>query len=228
MRRVACLCLVLTLSVAVSQAGCGSAGAPEPAPPLEEPTAVADQPTAAPDTPAPAPPTPTPVPTAEETPASTSTAVPPLQVSSDSFDHGGEIPPRHGLCPDPTNLTPAIVWSNVPPDAESLALICVDTAVDFVHWVIYNIPPSATGLPEGVPSTAELEDGTVQGPNDYGNIGYGGPCPPAGQTHTYVFTLYALDTALGLPAGADADAVGQAMEGHVLGQAELAGTYSRQ
>ncbi len=196
--------------------------------PAAEPTVPAKEPAGVPSAPAPAPPTPTPAPTVEGAPVPTSTPVPSLQLSSDAFEHEGEIPPRHGLCPDRTNLSPALTWSNVPPAADSLALICVDTDVGFVHWAIYNIPPWATGLPEGVPSTVELEDGAAQGPNDYGNIGYGGPCPPAGQTHSYVYTLYALDTALALPAGADAEAVGRAMEGHVLTQAELAGAYSWQ
>ena len=123
------------------------------------------------------------------------------------------------------NLSPALSWSNVPPDTQSLALVCVDTDADFVHWVIHNIPATATGLPEGVPSDAELEDGSLQGTSDYGELGYGGPCPPPGETHTYVFTLYALDTMLDVPAGADADAVLQAAQAYILAEATVAGSY---
>jgi Raf kinase inhibitor-like YbhB/YbcL family protein len=111
-----------------------------------------------------------------------------------------------------------------------------------VHWVIYNIPPTSTGLPEGVPAEATLPDGTRQGANDYAlfaeegqthpggapinRVGYDGPCPPS--AHRYVFTLYALDTALELLAEATKAELLAAMEWHVLGQAELTGVYTPQ
>lgn len=224
MTRAASLCLVLILLVAVGQVGCGPGSAPEPAPSSEEPTTAAAA-TVPAEEPTPAPSTPTPVPPAEETPTPTSTPVPPLEISSDAFEDQGQIPPRHGLCPDQTNLSPPLSWSNVPPDAQSLALICMDTDADFVHWVIYNVQATATGLSEGVPSLGELDDGALQGPNDYGEMGYGGPCPPPGETHTYVFTLYALDTTLDLPAGTDAQVVLQAAQQHIIAEAALAGSY---
>jgi Raf kinase inhibitor-like YbhB/YbcL family protein len=221
MTRVASLYVVLALFVALSLAGCGSTAAPEPG----APTSTPSEPPAVPSTPAPPPSEPTPAPSVEETPASASTPAPPMEMSSTAFEDEGEIPPRHALCPDQENLSPPIDWTNVPPGTESLSLVCVDSAVAFVHWAIYNIPPTASGLAEGVPPLGELEDGSLQGFNDYGEDGYIGPCPPTGETHEYVFTLYALDAMLDLPAGATADSVLRAAVGHILAQARLSGSY---
>jgi len=242
MRRAASLCLVLTLSMAVSQAGCGPAAAPEPAPPGEESTVPTDQPTAAPDTPTPAPPTTTPA-SAEEAPAPTSTPVPPLQMSSGAFDPGGEIPVQYSC--QGANLSPPLEWSGVPEGTRSLALLVDDPDSDppgFVHWVIYNMPPTSTGLPEGVSAEATLPDGTLQGANDFAvfaeegqtfpggapinRVGYDGPCP--GNTHRYVFTLYTLDAIFDLPAEATRADLLAAMEGRALGEAELTGVYTPQ
>jgi len=229
MRRVACLCLVLTLSVAVSQAGCAPAAAPEPAPPVEEPTA------------APSAPTPTPVPSGGEAPSPTSTPIPLLLLSSAAFDPGGEIPVRYSCHGE--NLSPPLAWSGVTQGIYSLALVMDDPdsqPPSFVHWVIYNIPPSSTSLPEGVPAEPTLPDGSLQGMNDYAlfaeegqtfpggapinRVGYDGPCP--GDTHRYVFRLYALDTVVDLPAEATMADLLVAMEGHVLGQAEFTGVFT--
>jgi Raf kinase inhibitor-like YbhB/YbcL family protein len=235
MARVTISCFVLTLLVAFTLAGCGPGGTPEPSAPPQEATAAPatatlppSEPTAAPNTPTPPPSEPTPAPEVEETPSATSTPEPPMEISSTAFEDQGEIPPRHALCPDQANLSPPVDWSHVPPATESLALVCVDSAVGFVHWTIYNIPPSATGLIEGVPQLGDLGDGSLQGPNDYGEVGYGGPCPPPGAPHEYVFTLYALDTTLDLPAGADADTVLQAAEDHIIVQAQVTGLYALQ
>jgi Raf kinase inhibitor-like YbhB/YbcL family protein len=235
MTRVTTLYFVLALFVAFTLAGCGPGGTPEPSAPPPEPTAAPStptlppsEPTTAPNTPTPPSSEPTPAPSVGETPSPTSTPAPPMEISSTAFEDQGDIPPRHALCPDQDNLSPALDWSHVPPETESLALICVDSAVGFVHWTIYNIPPTATGLIEGVPQLGDLEDGSLQGPNDYGEVGYGGPCPPPGDAHEYVFTLYALDTTLNLPAGADADTVLQAAEGHIIVQAQVAGLYTLQ
>jgi len=97
----------------------------------------------------------------------------------------------------------------------------------FVHWVIYNIPADATGLPEKVPQEPNLEDGTVQGVNDLGKVGYNGPCPPAGKPHRYYFILRALDTELDLPPKSRKGELEKAMEGHVLGETTLMGTFKR-
>jgi hypothetical protein len=95
-----------------------------------------------------------------------------------------------------------------------------------VHWVIYNIPAAAHGLTEALAADARLPDGSLQGENSWGKLGYGGPCPPSG-THRYYFKLYTLDTTLNLPSGASKAKLLQSMEGHVLGQIVLMGTYSK-
>jgi Raf kinase inhibitor-like YbhB/YbcL family protein len=96
----------------------------------------------------------------------------------------------------------------------------------FVHWVIYNLPSDTRGLPEDVPNQQILPSGAAQGVNGAGSVGYMGPCPPSG-THRYFFKVYALDTQLGLGAGASNEEVLDAMEGHVLGEGQLMGTYRR-
>jgi len=246
MRLLASLGLVLTLFVAVGLAGCGPAAAPEPPPPSEEPTTapqptvVAEEPTAAVPTSTPAPPTPTAAPP-EVAPSPTPTPVPPFRISSGAFDPGGEIPIEY-TC-EGANLSPPLEWPGVPQGTQSLALVMDDSDSQppgWVHWVIYNIPAAATGLPEGVPGEARLSDGSLQGVNDFAlfaqegetfpggapinRIGYDGPCPPS--AHRYVFTLYAVDVILDLPAEATRADLLAAMEGHVLGQAELTGIFT--
>jgi hypothetical protein len=97
----------------------------------------------------------------------------------------------------------------------------------WVHWVIYNIPGAARELSEALPAREKNPDGSLQGRNDFGRIGYGGPCPPRGRPHRYFFRLYALDAVPGLGPGATRKALLKAMEGHILAQAELMGTYGR-
>lgn len=97
---------------------------------------------------------------------------------------------------------------------------------NWVHWVIFNLPHQSRSLPEAVTSAAGLPQGAVDGSNSWGRTGYGGPCPPSG-THRYFFTLYALDQQLDLAAGSGKEQLLKAMEGHVLGQAELMGTFSK-
>lgn len=152
-------------------------------------------------------------------------------ISSPSFMHDRTIPARH-TCDGP-DISPPLAWSGVPAGAKSLALIVDDPdAPDpaapqrtWVHWVLYNIPPDASGLTEGVTAEA-LPAGTLQGINDWRRTGYGGPCPPVGK-HRYFFKLYALDTALpDLKKPAKA-ALEKAMQGHILAQAELIGLYQR-
>jgi Raf kinase inhibitor-like YbhB/YbcL family protein len=154
-----------------------------------------------------------------------------LELSSPAFASGGEIPALH-TC-EGKDLSPALAWRHVPREAASLALIVDDPdAPDprapkrtWVHWVLYDLPPTSTGLPEAVKSTA-LPPGTREGINDWRRTGYGGPCPPIGR-HRYFFKLYALDVALGdlgLPGKAALEA---AIHGHVLASAELMGTYEK-
>jgi Raf kinase inhibitor-like YbhB/YbcL family protein len=121
-------------------------------------------------------------------------------------------------------------WQDAPAGAKSFALICDDPDApvgDWVHWVIFNIPGDKTGLPEGVEKSGKLPDGALQGKNDFGLKGYGGPAPPAGKPHRYFFKIYALDTMLMLNEGAEKKDVERAMAGHIVGQGQLMGTYQR-
>src|SRR5208282_762928 len=154
-----------------------------------------------------------------------------LEITSPAFADGGEIPKRY-TC-DETDASPALEWSGVPKAAQSLALIVDDPdapdpaapRMTWVHWVLYNLPATTTGLPEAV-KTHSLPPGTCEGLNDWKRTGYGGPCPPIGR-HRYFFKLYALGGALpdlGRPTKAKLE---KAMEGHILAQATLVGTYQR-
>ena len=151
----------------------------------------------------------------------------PLELRSSAFAHSEAIPEQF-TC-DGADISPVLQWSNVPDNTQSLALIMDDPdapAGTWVHWVLYNLPASTRSLPEAIAAEPELADGSRHGQNSWGRLDYGGPCPPSG-THRYFFKLYALDTSLDLPVGADKDGLLQAMEGHILSQAELMGTYAR-
>ena len=150
-----------------------------------------------------------------------------LELTSSAFGPGGSIPDIY-TCKG-QGISPALMWSGVPSGTQSLAVITDDPDAPsgtFVHWVIFNIPVSSRGLPEAVPTDPQLSDGAVQGNNGAGRPGYTGPCPPSG-THRYFFKLYALDTTLTLEPGASKDQLLNAMDGHILGQAELMGTFSK-
>lgn len=154
-----------------------------------------------------------------------------LTITSPAFDHQGPIPRRY-TC-DGEDISPELRWSGVPADAKSLVLIVDDPdapdpaapKMTWVHWVLYNIPPDSNGLPEAVAPSA-LPPGTRQGLNDWHRTGYGGPCPPIG-THRYFHKLYALDTVLPDLGNPTKSEVERAMQGHVIDQAELIGTYHR-
>jgi Raf kinase inhibitor-like YbhB/YbcL family protein len=151
-----------------------------------------------------------------------------LTISSTAFLDGAAIP-RKFTC-DGQDLSPPLAWSDVPAGAQSLALICNDPDAPmgtWTHWVLWNIPPGATSLPEGLPKDASLPSGMKQGLNSWPRVGYNGPCPPPGKPHHYVFTLYALDNELDLPAQAHENALENALKGHVLAQAQLVGMYGR-
>jgi Raf kinase inhibitor-like YbhB/YbcL family protein len=153
-----------------------------------------------------------------------------LTIKSPAFAPNAAIPIKY-TCED-DDVSPALEWSGVPQGTRSLALIVDDPdAPDpnapkmvYVHWVLYDIPPSTTGLAEGMRSD-RLPKGAREGRNDWGNHGYGGPCPPIGR-HRYFFKLYALDSTLGDLGGKATKAdVERAMQGHLIEQAELVGTY---
>lgn len=150
-----------------------------------------------------------------------------IQISSLAFEDGAAIPKIYSC--DGDDISPPLSWENVPAGTESLALIVDDPDAPvgtWVHWVAYDIPPESAGLPEDVPTAGDLPGGGTQGNNSWKRSGYGGPCPPGG-THRYFFKLYALDTVLGLAEGTTKDQLLQAMEGHVLDEGQLMGTYSR-
>jgi len=180
----------------------------------------------------------------------TPTPAPPLGISSSAFEPDGEIPAQYSCEGD--NLSPQVEWSGVPAEAQSLLLSVHDLDAGaesgasvpqgFIHWIVYNIPPSTAGYPEGMPGGSTLDDGALQGSNDFAQfaeegetfpggapiklVGYDGPCP--GAPHRYAFTLYALDTVLALPPESMMAQVLDEMEGHILAEAEVIGVYSPQ
>ena len=153
----------------------------------------------------------------------------PLTISSPSFRHLEEIPRAH-TC-DGSDRAPALAWSGAPAGTRSFALIMDDPdapdpaapRMTYVHWVLYDLPATSAGLPEG---GTPLPAGAREGKNDWKRAGYGGPCPPVGR-HRYFFKLYTLDAQLGDLGTATKAQVEAAMKGHVLEQAELIGTYQR-
>lgn len=157
----------------------------------------------------------------------------PMKITSTAFKPDGAIPSRF-TC-DGTNVSPPIAWADLPAGTKSLALIVTDPdapdpaapKMTWVHWVVYDIPAGAGGGLREAATTKSLPQGALEGTNDWGRPGYGGPCPPIGR-HRYVHTLYALDTLLGDLQHPTRAALLAAMHGHVLGTAEMIGTYQRQ
>lgn len=151
-----------------------------------------------------------------------------LQLSSTSFSANDTIPKKF-TCDGP-DTSPQLAWNAPPAGTQTLALIADDPDAPvgtWVHWVLYDLPGTARELSEGVPKQEQLSSGGRQGKNDFGKIGYGGPCPPPGKPHRYFFKLYALDTKLNFKAGATKADVERAMKGHILAQGELIGRYGR-
>ena len=150
-----------------------------------------------------------------------------LTLTSTAFESEGMIPAQY-TC-DGADVSPPLAWSHVPAGTETLVLIVDDPDAPggtWVHWVLFNIPSYVEKLDEGIPALNQLKNGAQHGITDFRNIGYGGPCPSSG-THRYDFKLYALDTELNLKPGCiKRDAV-NAMQGHILGEAVLMGTYKR-
>jgi Raf kinase inhibitor-like YbhB/YbcL family protein len=145
-----------------------------------------------------------------------------FELTSSAFNEGQPIPRKYSC--DGENASPPLNWSSPPEGTRSLALIVHDPDApsgDFTHWVAWGIDPGAGGLQEGAHPTGE-------GANGFGENGYGGPCPPPGHgAHRYQYELFALDTELDLPEGASREQLEDAVEGHVLGGAELVGSYER-
>ncbi len=150
-----------------------------------------------------------------------------MNLSSSSFQ-GSNIPAKF-TCGG-AGVSPQLAWDAAPAGTASFALLVLDPDAPgrtFVHWVLYDLPAATRALPEGVPAQGELPDGSRQGRNDFGSLGYGGPCPPGHTPHHYHFTLYALDAKLNLPVGATRAQVEAAMKGHVLASGELVGVFQR-
>jgi len=153
--------------------------------------------------------------------------LPGIELSSGAFEDKGLIPQKY-TC-DGADISPPLAWTTSGDSIKSFALICDDPDAPmktWVHWVIFNIPTKRHELPEKIPPKKELADGTRQGRNDFGNIGYGGPCPPRG-THRYYFKIYGLDCQLKLKAGATKKQLLKAMKGHVVAKGQLMGRYRR-
>ena len=150
-----------------------------------------------------------------------------IKITSSAFEEGGMIPAKY-TC-DGADVSPPLQWDAVPQGSKSIALICDDPDAPmgtWVHWVLFNLPSDAKELAENIPPVETLPNGARQGLSDFGRIGYGGPCPPSG-THRYFFKIYALDTEIGLEAGANKRQLLKAMKGHILEQGQLVGKYKR-
>jgi Raf kinase inhibitor-like YbhB/YbcL family protein len=151
-----------------------------------------------------------------------------FQITSGAFANG-EMIQKKFTC-DGLDLSPQVSWKDAPTGTHSFALIMDDPDAPvgtWVHWVLFNISANVKELPEGVEKQGQLANGALQGRNDFGKIGYGGPCPPPGKPHRYYFKFYALDTKFDLKAGATKADLERTMKGHILGQAELIGRYGR-
>ncbi len=150
-----------------------------------------------------------------------------MEITSSAFSHKQQIPSKY-TC-DGDDISPPLSWNEPPAGTQSFALICDDPDAPvgtFVHWVWFNIPADTREISESISNEANPSVGGVQGKNNFGKLGYGGPCPPGGN-HRYFFKLYALDTQLSLEAGANKTQVLEAMEGHILANAEIIGMYQR-
>jgi Raf kinase inhibitor-like YbhB/YbcL family protein len=148
-----------------------------------------------------------------------------LTISSSSFQDGKF--PKDFTC-DGADQSPQLSWTTPPAETKSLVLTVTDPdARTFTHWVLYDLPAGIHELPTNVAKQDQLSDGSRQGRNDFGRIGYAGPCGPPGSTHRYFFDLFALDTNLNVPAGATRAQVEDAMNTHVLARGKLMARYSR-
>lgn len=158
--------------------------------------------------------------TAEEIPA-------PIQLTSPAFEGGGEIPAEY-TC-EGQNISPPLEWGAIPRESQSVVLIMEDTDAPmgiWVHWVLFNLPPTIHSLPEALPALKQLANGEIQGMNSYKTHGYSGPCPPSG-SHQYVFKLYALDKPMPEREGVTKSDLEEEMKGHTLAAGELMGTYRK-
>jgi hypothetical protein len=151
-----------------------------------------------------------------------------LQITSTAFSEGQSIPQKY--TGQGSDISPPLAWTNSPEKTKGFALIMDDPDAPmgtWVHWVLYDLPANTSKLPEDVAKTEIISNGAKQGMNTWPRLGYGGPCPPPGKPHRYFFKLYALDTMLDLKPGLTKKDLLKAMEGHVLAEGQLMGTYQR-
>ena len=151
-----------------------------------------------------------------------------MEITTRAFKSGGTIPKKF-TC-DGEDVSPALTWREAPENTKSFALISDDPDAPmgtWVHWVIYDLPPSLTSLEENTEKTETLANGAKQGITDFKRVGYGGPCPPPGKPHRYYFKLYALDKMLNLPPKIIKSDLLKSMKNHILAESELMGTYGR-
>ena len=150
-----------------------------------------------------------------------------LRVTSSSFVDGGMIPP--GFTCDGANQSPDLQIAAPPAGTRSFAIVAndPDAPTAFIHWLAYNLPAATRVVPAGASTPSVRLAHALEGINGFGHVGYGGPCPPQGGAHHYVFRVFALDANLALPAGATAEQVNGAMQGHVLAQGQITGLYAR-
>jgi Raf kinase inhibitor-like YbhB/YbcL family protein len=151
-----------------------------------------------------------------------------LILESPAFQDKSALPPRYSC--DGEGVAPPLQWHNTPRTALSQAIVMRDLDAPqgaFTHWLVWNLPPAASVLREDTPAQKNLSNDAQQGTNDFGKIGYGGVCPPSGRKNRYVFSVYALDARLNMPAGATFAQLEKAMQGHVLARGEMSCEYSR-
>jgi Raf kinase inhibitor-like YbhB/YbcL family protein len=151
-----------------------------------------------------------------------------FQLTTTAFHNEEAIPQKY--TGDGENLSPPLRWTDPPAGTASLALVCEDPDAPrgtFTHWVLYNLPAETRELSEGVTAATALSGSAAQGTNDFGMAGYGGPAPPPGKPHRYVFKLFALDGPLPLRTGATRAQLLDAIKGHVLAEGQVTGTYGR-
>jgi len=151
-----------------------------------------------------------------------------ITLTSSAFAEGGAIPVEYTA--DGEDVSPPLRWSDPPADVETFALICEDPDAPrgtFTHWVLFDLPADTRALGEAVSVEPELPNGATNGMNDFKKTGYGGPSPPVGKPHRYFFHLYALDHKLALPPRANVKELRAEMDGHILDEGQLMGTYGR-
>ncbi|MDD5195517.1 MAG: YbhB/YbcL family Raf kinase inhibitor-like protein [Candidatus Omnitrophica bacterium] len=150
-----------------------------------------------------------------------------LKLETSSFENDKNMPEKYTCLGN--DLSPNLSWSEAPEGVQSFVLFCEDPDATFgtwVHWALYNIPKTSSSVKEGLPKVSDLQESMAQGMNDFGKVGYNGPCPPPGKPHRYVFTLYALDTTISVVTrSVTRTDITQAMRGHVLAEARITGKF---